>query len=264
VLALALTSCGSTEGLWPFHERLAQRTPPHRDIQSSGITPRKAEVATPAEIAPAPVVVPQPVVVPPVVPPTVLAQRDPIVRDPIVRDPIVRDAEPEVREPEPIEEEPAIPYVREAEVDCTPRDAVGYRKGRRIPITIVQVDGSPVERDTANAFLAMRNAAAKDGVELTIYSAFRSPEEQEYFYQCWQTCSCNGCSKAAKPGFSNHQMGKALDIAIWSPEVHPWLAANAKTYGFAATVAGEPWHWEFKGKAKKKGKKGKGALGVCS
>ena len=75
------------------------------------------------------------------------------------------------------------------------RTAVGYRKGKAFPIELVSIDGAPIERTTANAFWAMRDAAAKDGVELTIYSAFRSPREQEYFYQCYRTCSCNGCSR---------------------------------------------------------------------
>jgi hypothetical protein len=162
----------------------------------------------------------------------------------------------EVRErvlPRHTEPPAAEPAIRVPELDCRERPAVGYRRGKAFSIELVTIDGAPIERATANAYWAMRDAAAKDGVELTIYSAFRSPSEQEYFYQCYRTCSCNGCSQAAKPGFSNHQSGHAVDIAVWSPDVHPWLVANAAKFGFAATVPKEPWHWEFRGKPRKDG-----------
>lgn len=155
--------------------------------------------------------------------------------------------------PRPAEIVPPLAEIRVPDLDCSARPAVGYRRGKPFSIEVVTIDGSPIERATANAYWDMRAAAAKDGVELTIYSAFRSPEEQQYFYQCYRTCSCNGCSQAAKPGFSNHQSGHALDIAVWSPDVHPWLVANAAKFGFAATVPKEPWHWEFRGKPNKSG-----------
>lgn len=148
--------------------------------------------------------------------------------------------------PEPI---PEPPLVAEVTVDCTPIEESGWRNGRRTPVTLIAVDHDRVERTTANAYLAMRKAAAADGVELVIFSAFRSEEEQRYFYECFKTCSCNSCAPAAKPGFSNHQMGRAIDIAMW-PGVHDWLALHAGKFGFAETVRGEPWHWELRGKAK--------------
>lgn len=239
LLAL-VCACSSSDGL-------SQRTEP---LNRPPMRPRRLQLPDPTP------------------PPVLVAARDPVVEPVRVPDRVVV---PEPERVEPPDEviamvpntpvTPTVPDVRMPELDCTTRDAVGYKKGRRTPIEIVSVDGSPVELSTANAFWSMSEAAAKDGVELVIYSAFRSPEEQEYFYRCYTTCSCNGCSRAAKPGFSNHQMGKALDIAIWSPEVHPWLAANAKTYGFSSTVPGEPWHWEFKDKPKKKKQKKK--AGVC-
>ena len=35
---------------------------------------------------------------------------------------------------------------------------------------------------------------------------------QEYLYACYVNCNCNNCNLAAKPGFSNHQSGHALDL----------------------------------------------------
>jgi hypothetical protein len=144
--------------------------------------------------------------------------------------------------------EPA-PAVGTPDLDCTPVAADGFRRGRRTPITLVTIDGAPIERATANAYWAMREAAATEGHALTIFSAYRTQDEQQYFYDCYRSCACNNCSPAAKPGYSNHQMGRALDIAMW-PGVQPWLEANARRFGFVATVAGEPWHWELRRGAK--------------
>lgn len=139
--------------------------------------------------------------------------------------------------------------IRTPELDCAATAASGYRRGRKTPISLVRIDGEPIERATAEAYWAMRAAAAADGVELTIFSAFRSHEQQRYFYECFKSCSCNNCSPAAKPGYSNHQMGRAVDIAMW-PGVLPWLEANAKRFGFVDPVPSEPWHWELRRGAK--------------
>jgi LAS superfamily LD-carboxypeptidase LdcB len=145
---------------------------------------------------------------------------------------------------------PAHSDIRVPDLDCKPIAATGYRRGRKAAITVVTIDDDMVERSTADAYWAMRAAAAKDGVELIIYSGFRTPLEQEYFYRCYRTGKCNGGVKAAKPGWSNHQSGKALDISVSDALVHPWLVANAARFGFEATVPSEPWHWEFQGTPK--------------
>jgi D-alanyl-D-alanine carboxypeptidase len=130
-------------------------------------------------------------------------------------------------------------------VDCRPIEERGYRRGKRFPITVVTIDGRLVERKTANAYWNMQAAAARDGVELAIYSGFRTHAEQKYFYRCYRSCSCNSCTRAAKPGHSNHQSGRALDIGLW-PGTHDWLVANAGRYGFVSTIRREPWHWEYR------------------
>ena len=138
------------------------------------------------------------------------------------------------------------PKPRPPRIDCASVKQRGYRKGKGFPIEVITVDGRPVERKTARAYLAMRRAAAEDGVSLPLYSGFRTHDEQKYFYRCYKTCSCNSCSKAARPGHSNHQSGRALDIGLWEG-TEPWLREHAKEYGFRPTVRREPWHWEFNG-----------------
>jgi D-alanyl-D-alanine carboxypeptidase len=123
-----------------------------------------------------------------------------------------------------------------------PRTAVGYRKGRPRKISVVTLGWSDVEVRTAKAFLAMRQAAQEAGIELWIRSGFRSHEQQLMFYQAWREGWGN---RAARPGHSNHQSGRALDIYIGDPGIFQWLERNARRFGFKRTVRGEPWHWEY-------------------
>lgn len=134
-------------------------------------------------------------------------------------------------------------------VRCNPRSATGYTAGRPTPITVIEVDGKPVEVDTANAFAQMQEAARKEGVYLRVVSGFRSYEEQQYLYRCYVNCSCNSCNLAAPPGYSNHNSGVALDLNTHEPGVYRWLARNAARFGFERTVPSEDWHWEYLGRA---------------
>jgi D-alanyl-D-alanine carboxypeptidase len=127
--------------------------------------------------------------------------------------------------------------------DLTPRPTVGYHRGRRIKLSVVTIGWAEVEVKTAKAFLAMRTAAARDGIDLWIRNGFRSQEHQEWLYQAWRSGWGN---RAARPGHSNHQNGRALDIHLDSPATFVWLEANARRFGFRRTVKGEPWHWEYR------------------
>jgi LAS superfamily LD-carboxypeptidase LdcB len=124
-----------------------------------------------------------------------------------------------------------------------PYPATGYRRGKQVKLQLVQIDWAEVEIETARAYLAMRDAAAADGIELYIRSGWRSNERQEWLYQAWRLGLGN---KAARPGYSNHQAGRALDIYLDVP-TYEWLKKHARRYGFRRTVAGEPWHWERQG-----------------
>jgi hypothetical protein len=71
--------------------------------------------------------------------------------------------------------------------------------------------------------------------------------QQQYLYSCYVNCSCNNCNLAAKPGYSNHQSGSALDLNTSAPGVYAWLSKNAGKFGFKRTVPSEAWHWEYLG-----------------
>jgi hypothetical protein len=130
--------------------------------------------------------------------------------------------------------------------NCGISKSTGYLQGNPFEVTLVTVDGYPVEINLANAFLTMAKAAEGAGLNMRLNSGFRTPQEQQYLYNCYKTCSCNSCNEAAAPGWSNHQSGHALDINV-SGGVLAWLNANAGAFGFKRTVASETWHWEWWG-----------------
>lgn len=126
----------------------------------------------------------------------------------------------------------------------TLEEVVGYRNGKPIALEVTYVDGVQVEVGTSRAFIKMRDAADADGVYLQAWSGFRSNEKQQELYDAWKGGYGN---PAAKPGYSNHQTGRAIDINLLGvpKETFAWLKKNARRYGFRRTVPSEPWHWEY-------------------
>lgn len=122
------------------------------------------------------------------------------------------------------------------------RTVTGYSHGQKTRINLVEVGGVEVEAATAKAFRVMATAARKVGLELSIRSGFRSHEEQTALYREYRK---GWGHLAARPGYSNHQSGKALDIYITDYRVYEWLRDNAKQFGFRRTVRREAWHWEY-------------------
>jgi len=52
--------------------------------------------------------------------------------------------------------------------------------------------------------------------------------------------------RTGKPGWSNHQDGKAYDFNVTGlPKVYAWLVGNAHAFEFVRTVLSERWHWEY-------------------
>ncbi len=126
----------------------------------------------------------------------------------------------------------------------------GYVNGVARNIQVATVDGKKVEVDTAKAYLRMKAAAAKDGVHLQINSGFRTMEQQQALWNGWQR-RLPGYNPAARPGYSNHQSGVALDLntqgssrSQGTGKVYNWLANNAHKFGFKR-IPIEHWHWEY-------------------
>lgn len=137
------------------------------------------------------------------------------------------------------------------------------------PSDLVEFYGHQLRAEAAKAADTMIDAAATDGVTLLVSSAYRSYAVQQQTYQYW--VSVNGQKVAdqlsARPGYSEHQTGLAIDFA--SPEgcrleecyrdtlAGQWLAKNAPRYGYILrfpdgrqSVTGyrfEPWHYRYVG-----------------
>ncbi len=122
----------------------------------------------------------------------------------------------------------------------------GYVNGVPRAITVKSIpNGAKMRSDAADAYNAMYAAAKKSGITLKVNSGFRSMAQQQHLYNLYIQGKGN---LAAKPGYSNHQGGIAVDIQVGatSSSAYKWLAANAHKYGFKRTVPSEPWHWEFR------------------
>lgn len=104
-------------------------------------------------------------------------------------------------------------------------------------------------------FVAMRTAAARDGITLQVNSGWRSEAVQ---VGIWNSHNCNvkNCSgTVARPcslggNGSNHNSGNALDLqSRRGSDAYNWLKANGGRYGFNNNLgADDPFHWSLSGR----------------
>lgn len=129
--------------------------------------------------------------------------------------------------------------------------AMAYSRGSPIGlIKLTTVDGIKVSSTVAPRWLAMKAAAAKAGIKILLSSGFRTMEQQSLLYAKWLAGFGN---QAAKPGWSNHQGGRAIDIVdargnliSYSSREFIWLATNAHKFGFnnkEGASINEAWHF---------------------
>ena len=90
------------------------------------------------------------------------------------------------------------------------------------------------------------NAAAADGVTMTITSGWRSPEFQQQLLD--DAVSTYGSLFVARqfvqtPQRSHHVLGQAVDIG--GPAADQWLIANGGRFGLCRIYANELWHFEL-------------------
>ena len=122
-----------------------------------------------------------------------------------------------------------------------------------------------LRKEAADGFAKMSETAKNEGLNLSAVSGYRSFATQEETFKKSETE--NGLEHTlkyvAKPGYSEHQMGLAIDINSTSPEFantpeSTWLVNNAQNFGFILRypngkqdITGyeyEPWHWRYIGK----------------
>lgn len=125
--------------------------------------------------------------------------------------------------------------------------------------------------EPADALEVMFAAAEKDGVKLQITTAYRGYAYQKTLYDGYVAKQGQAAAdkQSARPGYSEHQTGLAVDIRPQSGECYLeacfgttpegiWLAKNAHDYSYIIrypegkeSVTGyeyEPWHIRYVGK----------------
>ena len=103
---------------------------------------------------------------------------------------------------------------------------------------LVSRQGHGMRPDVAAAFDRMAAAAGRDGLALTVNSAFRSDAEQAALFAAHPDPTW-----VAPPGHSLHRCATELDLG---PETaYGWLAANAGHFGFVQRYRWEPWHYGY-------------------
>ncbi len=142
----------------------------------------------------------------------------------------------------------------------------GYKNGEQFPVELDSIGGGHwLEQSAAAAFLRMAEAASVAGFRLKVNTSFRQFIHQKRLYDeymIWPTLSAEQKLKlrkparAARPGYSNHQSGIAVDInraegdnaatEAYDSPLDLWLHDNAHVFGFVRTVEEEPWHWEYR------------------
>ncbi|PIR45351.1 MAG: hypothetical protein COV09_01915 [Candidatus Vogelbacteria bacterium CG10_big_fil_rev_8_21_14_0_10_50_13] len=108
--------------------------------------------------------------------------------------------------------------------------------------------------------------AKEDGIELYVYSAYRSFGEQGSLKSAYTVSYGSGANRfSADQGYSEHQLGTTVDLitpgvggalnnSFSQTKAYEWLLANAHKYGFTLSYPEgnqyyvfEPWHWRFVG-----------------
>lgn len=124
-----------------------------------------------------------------------------------------------------------------------------------------------LRREAAEALRGMVSAAAADGEELAVASAFRSYAEQEASHARLTGVYGEG-AMSAPPGHSQHQLGTAVDLTnaaagygvgeqFGGTSAYAWLAEHAGEHGFVLAYPSggeeetgygwEPWHYRYVG-----------------
>lgn len=141
-----------------------------------------------------------------------------------------------------------------------------------VPGQLVRVQGERLRAQAADAYKQFAKAAKAAGVNVMPISGYRSFSEQASLYESYvrQYGQATADTLAARPGYSEHQTGLAMDIGNASgicalqacfanTPAGRWAAEHGWEYGFiirypsgAGATTGytyEPWHLRYVGRA---------------
>jgi len=135
------------------------------------------------------------------------------------------------------------------------------------PKDLTTADGIEMRKNAAEAYIKMKEAAKSEGYSICVTSAFRSAKTQQETYDKFlETLTPKEVDESvARPGYSEHQTGLAVDIEGSIPggrNIHltpeaKWLKDNSYKFGFILRYlpettfitgyASEPWHFRYVG-----------------
>lgn len=137
------------------------------------------------------------------------------------------------------------------------------------PDDLVPIEGHQLRQPAADALADMLADMRQEGITVNVSSGYRSYDTQVTTYDHWvqQNGQAAADRLSARPGYSEHQTGLAVDLGDGSgcdlqacfanTPAGQWVADNAFEYGFilrfpdgAESVTGynyEPWHWRYIG-----------------
>jgi len=138
------------------------------------------------------------------------------------------------------------------------------------PADLTVVGNQYMRREAATALVRLSNAAAAAGVQITTVSGFRSYAAQAALYNSYVAQYGRNVADtiSARPGYSEHQTGLAMDIGnpngacslaacFANTPAGAYAARNAWRYGFIvrypngySSITGytyEPWHLRYVG-----------------
>ena len=125
-----------------------------------------------------------------------------------------------------------------------------------------------IRSEVYEAFKEMSKAAKEDKITLIVNSSYRDYNSQKRIYEEYEDKKGQqyADATAARPGYSEHQTGLALDIftpgsnmkSFENTDAFKWLSKNAYKYGFILRYpkdkeditgyAYESWHYRYLGK----------------
>lgn len=139
-----------------------------------------------------------------------------------------------------------------------------------VPGPLVRIQGEQLRSQAADAYKQFAKAAKAAGVNIMPISGYRSYSQQASLYDSYvrQYGQATADTLAARPGFSEHQTGLAMDIGNASgvcalqacfanTPAGKWAADHGREFGFiirypagAEATTGytyEPWHLRYVG-----------------
>ena len=170
--------------------------------------------------------------------------------------------------------------------DILPGKFTSYIKGKKSEktLTLMYVDGHPVNSKMYNNLINLKNAALEAGVTLLVSSGYRDAFDEVVHEEVQIAESQLSLREqnlkpeyvgikdpadaslkqsiyfkkpVAPPGYSKHNNGTAVDFNTGSRTgkinkqldgfLYQWLVRNSWKYGFVRTVSEEEWHFNYLG-----------------